>query len=133
MKVETKLFTILALVFLPIAPIYGYLTNWEELLGPTALFLTSMLAGLIAYYLWFTGRKIDPRPEDDEHALIDSAEGEYGFFSPHSWWPLFLGAGAAICFAGLAVEWWLFMVGVLVSVISVVGWTFEYFKGEYAQ
>ena len=45
------------------------------------------------FYLWWTARKLDDRPEDDPAAPISAAEGEYGFFSPHSWWPLPLAGG----------------------------------------
>ena len=35
-------------------------------------------------------------------------------------------------FAGLAVGWWLFIIGAFFAVPSLVGWTFEYWKGEHA-
>ena len=75
---------------------------------------------------WTTG------PEDDPAAPISAAEGEYGFFSPHSWWPLPLAAGAALMFLGLAVGWWLLIIGSVVGGMALIGWTFEYFRGENA-
>ena len=84
------------------------------------------------FYLWWTARKLDDRPEDDPAAPISAAEGEYGFFSPHSWWPLPLAAGAALMFLGLAVGWWLLIIGAVVGGMALIGWTFEYFRGENA-
>ena len=65
-------------------------------------------------------------------APISAAEGEYGFFSPHSWWPLALAASAAVVFLGLAVGWWLVIIGICLTGLATIGWTFEYFRGENA-
>ena len=35
-------------------------------------------------------------------------------------------------FLGLAVGWWLFIIGAFFGIVAIVGWTFEHFKGEYA-
>lgn len=132
MRVESRLFLVLAVFFLPIAPIYGYFTHWQEMVGLIALFLTSMLSALIAFYLTVTGRRFTDRPEDNPSALISEQEGDYGFFSPYSWWPFWLGLTSAICFAGLAVGWWLFIIGAFFGVVALLGWTFEHYQGEYA-
>lgn len=94
--------------------------------------LTALLALLVAFYLRVTARQFTDRPEDNPRALISEQEGDYGFFTPYSWWPLWLGASAAIVFAGLAIGWWLFIIGVSFGVVAICGWTFEHFKGEYA-
>jgi len=112
--------------------IYGTVTHWNEPVGPFGLLLCAGVAALIGFYLWETGRKLDPRPEDDPSALISAAEGEYGFFSPHSWWPLALAASGAVIFLGLAVGWWLVIIGMFLSAFGVIGWTFEYFRGEHS-
>ena len=132
MKVETRLFVVLAVFFLPLGPIYLYFNGGNDLAGPIALFLSSLLAALIAFYLKVTGKQYLNRPEDNPAALISEQEGDYGFFTPYSWWPLWLGASAAVVFAGLAVGWWLFIIGASFGVLAVVGWTFEHYKGEYA-
>ncbi len=132
MKVESKLFVYLAIFFLPIGPIYLYLNNGSDLAGPIALLLTALLSALIAFYLTITGRQFEVRPEDNPSGEISDHEGDYGFFTPYSWWPLWLGASAAICFAGLAVGWWLFIIGAGFGIVSLVGWTFEHYKGEFA-
>jgi hypothetical protein len=79
-----------------------------------------------------TRRKLEVDPSDDPLGEIDDLSGEYGFFSPHSWQPLFLALAAATCFLGLAVGWWLFIIGVFFAIPAVVGWTFEYWKGPHA-
>ena len=132
MKVEYKLFVFISAFFIVVGLIYGMFTKWSEPVGPFGLLLCAGLSALIGFYLWWTGRKLDPRPEDDPLALISDAEGEYGFFSPHSWWPLALGASAAVVFLGLAVGWWLFIIGMSLATLATIGWTFEYFRGETA-
>jgi cytochrome c oxidase subunit IV len=131
-KVEYRLFVIIAAFFAVVAVIYGLATQWNEPVGPVALALCGLLGAMIAYYLWFTGRRLPQRPEDNPLALISEQEGEYGFFSPHSWWPLPLGISGAICFLGLAIGWWLFIIGATMGIVAIVGWTFEYFRGEHA-
>ncbi len=132
MGVEVKLFWMLAAFFLPVGIIYGFATGWSEPVGITGLFLCTLLGSMISYYLWFTARRLERRPEDNPGALIEEQEGDYGFFSPHSWWPLPLAGAAAICFLGLAVGWWLFIIGASAGVVALIGWTFEYYKGEHA-
>lgn len=132
MKVEFKLFVAIGIFFTLVASIYGIATGWNEPVGVFGLYLCTGVSALIGFYLWETGRKLDDRPEDDPLALISAAEGEYGFFSPHSWWPLALAAATAVVFLGLAVGWWLFIIGAFLTAMAVVGWTFEYFRGEHA-
>ena len=132
MKVEYKLFAWICAFFTVVGVIYGVVTDWSEPVGPFGLLLCAGLSALIGFYLWWTGRKLDPRPEDDPLAPISAAEGEYGFFSPHSWWPLALGASSAVVFLGLAVGWWLFIIGMCFAAMATIGWTFEYFRGENA-
>jgi hypothetical protein len=132
MKVEYKLFFGIGGFFGVVGLIYGLVTHWREPVGPLGLFLGAGLSTLIAFYLWETGRKLDPRPEDDPLAPISAAEGEYGFFSPHSWWPLAVAASTAVLFLGLAVGWWLFTMGILLAALATIGWTYEYFRGEHA-
>lgn len=132
MRTETKLFASLIFFFFPIGFIYGTVTHWEEKAGPLALFLTGGFFLMISVFLWWTARKLPHRPEDDPTAEIAEGAGDYGTFSPYSWWPLWLALSGAIVFAGLAVGWWLFIIGAVFLAISVVGWTFEYFHGEHA-
>ena len=45
---------------------------------------------------------------------------------------LVLAFAASICFLGLAVGWWVFYIGAAVSVIALVGWVFEFSRGQHA-
>jgi hypothetical protein len=131
-KIEFKLFLGLAIFFAPIGLIYGIATHWKEPVGPAGLFLSAGLGLMIAFYLNVTARRLPERPEDNPGGEIEEHEGEYGFFSPHSWWPLPLGASAALIFLGVAVGWWIAIIGAAVGVVALVGWTFEYFSGPHA-
>ena len=130
MKVEGWLFAAGFFFFAIAAVIYGLLA--EEPVGTVALAFTAGLAFLVGYYLLFTARRIDPRPEDSKTAEIVDGAGELGVYSPHSGWPLAVAAAAAISFLGVAVGWWLFIIGAGVSVLAVIGLVFEYYRGEPA-
>ena len=132
MKTETTLFGAGVFFFTPLAVVYGIVTSWNEPVGAVALVLTAGLALLIGLFLWITSRRIDPRPEDDGSADISEGAGEQGMFPPFSWWPLPLAASAALAFAGLAVGWWLVGIAAVLGSIALVGWVFEFYRGEHA-
>lgn len=132
MFLETVVFGAGVPVFMIIAAVYGLLTNFTEPVGFIGLLLLAGLAGLVAFFLFITGRTIDARPEDDPLGTIESAAGEYGEFSPHSWWPFVLGLGAAVVFFGVAVGWWISGVGAVIGAIGLVGLIFEFSRGQHA-
>jgi uncharacterized membrane protein len=132
MKIETALFGSGVFFFGPIAVIYGIVTSWNEPVGTSALFLTAGLAALIALYFWLTSRRIDPRPEDDPMGQIADSAGDQGHFPPYSWWPLPLALGAAIIFAAFAAGTWMLFIGAAIGAVALVGWVFEYYRGEHA-
>jgi hypothetical protein len=130
MRVEGWLFLGCA-IFLGVADVF-YWTLSHDPTGSTALALAVGLAFLIGFYVLFTGRRLPKRPEDDVHGEIEQGTGELGFFSPHSWWPLFVGMSAALAAVGVAIGWWLFLIGLLAILLSVIGFVFEYYRGHYA-
>jgi hypothetical protein len=130
MKVEGWLFAAGFFFFAISAVIYGVLA--EEPVGTVALAFTAGLAFLTGYYLLFTARRIDPRPEDSKTAEISEGAGELGFYSPHSWWPLPLAFFAATAFLGIVIGWWLFIIGAIGGGLAVIGLVFEYYRGEPA-
>lgn len=132
MKTEYKLFGILAVFFLVVTPIYAYFTDMQEWVGIVALLLTFLMVTWLFFYLRMTGRKLELRPDDDPEGEIDEQAGDYGFFSPHSWWPLWLALGAAAIFLGVAIGWWLAIIAAPFTAVALVGWVFEYFRGEHA-
>lgn len=132
MFLETVVFGAGVPVFVALAIIYGLLTDFTEPVGFIGLLLLGGLAGLVGFFLFITGRTIDARPEDDPLGTIESAAGEYGEFSPHSWWPFVLGLGAATVFFGVAVGWWISGVGAIIGAIGLIGLIFEFSRGQHA-
>jgi hypothetical protein len=86
----------------------------------------------VAFYSLYTSKRVYPRPEDRLDAEIDEADPEYGFYSPHSWWPLVVALGAAVIVLGLIFAVWLIVFGVALLMLALVGWLFEYYRGEFA-
>ncbi|MBG6217722.1 hypothetical protein IWX75_002180 [Arthrobacter sp. CAN_A6] len=132
MRVETKLFVYLAPFFALVGTVYGVLVEWQEPVGFLGLFLTAGLAGMIGFYLGFTGKRVGLRPEDRLDAEIHEGSGEQGHFSPWSWWPLVLGLASATGFLGLAIGWWILYIGAGLAVVALVGWVYEYSRGDHA-
>jgi hypothetical protein len=130
MRTEGYIFVVLAVFFAIITPVYWYMSY--DPTGTTALALSFGLAFLVAFYLLFTARRMAPRPEDRRDSEIEDGAGEYGFFSPHSWWPLACASAAAVVFLGLVFGWWLFIIGAVFGVIAVLGMVFEYYSGDHA-
>ncbi|MCW2667064.1 MAG: hypothetical protein JWN57_2026 [Frankiales bacterium] len=127
MKVEGYLFLFLAVFFVPVTIIYWIFS--EDPTGTTALALTFGLSSMVAYYLLFTARRMEARPEDRPDAEISEGSGEIGFFSPHSWWPIALAASAMMVGYGLIFGAWVGVIGVTFLIITVFGFLFEYYVG----
>lgn len=132
MKPEYKLFGILAVFFFLVGTIYGLVTQWDEPVGFVTLYLSAGLGLMIAFFLWRTAAKLPPRPEDNLDGEIEDAAGNYGAFTPYSWWPLWLALSASIIFLGVAVGMWIAALGVLVGLVALIGWVFEHYHGEHA-
>jgi hypothetical protein len=129
MKVEGWLFLGCGVFFLGADIVYWYVSH--DPTGSTALALAVGLALLAGFYVLFTGRRLPQRPEDNQEGEIAEGTGEIGFFSPHSWWPLFLGLAAAVAAFGVAIGWWLFLIGMLLVVFTAIGFVFEYYRGAF--
>ncbi|OIV37555.1 cytochrome C oxidase subunit IV [Mangrovactinospora gilvigrisea] len=127
MKFQGKLFIWLAVFLLAVAITYGVWSR--EAAGTTALFLAFALCLFIGYYLWFTARRIDSQPMDNEEGEVADDAGEVGFFSPHSWQPLTLALGGALFFLSVIFGWWLAFFSAPVIILGLFGWVFEYYRG----
>ncbi|HEY4461199.1 MAG TPA: cytochrome c oxidase subunit 4, partial [Streptosporangiaceae bacterium] len=90
------------------------------------------LAFLAGFYVLLTGRRVGLQAQEDLDAEVEDGTGEMGFFSPHSWWPLFVGFSCAVAAAGFAIGWWLFLIGSLMIMFTMIGFVFEYYRGHYA-
>ena len=131
MKVESLIFGLMALFFAIVATVYGLLSH--EVAGTTALVLSGGLALAIGFYLFRLSARFGPRPEDRPDAEISDQAGEFGFYSPNSWWPLPTAASAAIMCLGFAFGWWLTVLGAFMLISSAVGFVFEYYRGYHAE
>ena len=101
-----------------------------EWAGVTALVMTSGLTLITGTFFRFVARRLDTRPEDYEDAEISDGAGELGFYSPHSWWPVFIALSASVTAVGVAL-WlpWLIAAGVCFVLTTAAGLVFEYYTG----
>lgn len=140
MKANTHMFWILAAFFFAISALY---TVWSlvdahhgyvEWVGTLALALCGALFSLIAFFLGSAHHAQGGElPEDIATSDIDDGDSEVGFYSPWSWWPLMVAAGAAVVFLGIAIGAWIAYIGVVLSLVSIVGWTYEYYRGYFGR
>ena len=127
MVTNWRLFGGLSIFYVLITIIYWQVDG--EPLGITGMLLSSFLAGMIGFYLWFTQRRIGSiLPEDRTSAEISDGAGELGFYSPHSWWPLPVALSMCVAGMGLLIGWWLTLIGITVLIVSIVGMVTEYEK-----
>lgn len=138
MKAEARLFLGVAAFCWVAALGYGIWTGLPnsfsqgriEPVGVSALILSGGLLGIPGSFFYFVGRRIDPRPEDRSDAEISEMAGDYGFFSPSSYWPVGLAFSAMICGFALAfVQVWLLIVGIVMLMYTIGGLLFEYYTG----
>jgi hypothetical protein len=148
MRANVILFWILAGFFALATAVYAFWSSIDstsriadahvpvgpEWAGTIALALTAILGAFIAFYLGRVQKEQGGTlPEDRLDANIDDGDAELGFFSPWSWWPIVLAAGAALAFTGLAVGVWITFIGVPLALIALVGWVYEYYRGNFAR
>lgn len=131
MKAAWKLFLFLAGFYAVMTVIYWQLGG--EAVGITAIALSSGLAVMIGYYMWFLDKRNGATlPEDNKLAEISDGAGELGFYSPHSWWPLPVALSMCAAGLGLLIGWWLTLIAVGALLISVMGFVLEYEKPHTA-
>ncbi len=127
MKVSWQLFIGLGVFYILLTIIYWQVGG--ESVGIGGMALAACLAIMIGFYLWFTQKRIGVvLPEDRNDAQISDGAGELGFYSPHSWWPLPVGASMVAMGLGLIIGWWLTLIAVGTLMISIIGMVTEYEK-----
>ena len=128
MKVEARIFSLIAAVFGTVGLTYWFLSH--EPIGTVILLFSGGFGALCGYYLWQTGRRLDgARPEERPDAEISDGEGEIGFFPPHSWWPPLLAGGFALVALGAIFGLWLLITGAVVTLWAVSGFVMQYYSG----
>lgn len=136
MSTTARIFWILSLFFLIVAIAYGFLTSSYEPMGietvgfPAFLMLVG-LSVMIAGVLTINSRRFKNRPEDELNADVEDEAGVQGSFAPYSWWPLFAAIGGAMAFLGVAAGWWILALGMVPTLIGVIGWVMEFSVGKY--
>jgi len=140
MRVNTNLFWILTAFFVVAAIAY---TLWSlgdngwthpEWVGTVGISLSAILSAFLAFYLGRTfAAQGGELPEDRMDADIDDGDAEQGHFSPWSWWPPVLALALALVFLGLAVGVWIAFIGAPIVLIALVGWNYEYYRGNFAR
>lgn len=104
-----------------------------EWAGTIAIGLSGALSVLIAFYLQrIHSSQQAELPEDRLDADIDDGDPELGHFSPWSWWPLMLAGSAALLFLGIAIGPWISFIGAGLLLVSLVGWVYEYYRGNFS-
>lgn len=138
MKTNIVVLWVMAVYFFVLTAVY---TVWAiidtgvvEWIGSITIGLSGILATFIAFYLQVQLRNQGGElPEDRLDADIDDGDPELGFYSPWSWWPVMLAAGAAVAFLGFAVGIWVAFYAIPLALIALVGWTYEYYRGYFAR
>ncbi|WP_066520434.1 cytochrome c oxidase subunit 4 [Curtobacterium ammoniigenes] len=136
MRANINLFWIIAIFFFlsdAIYTIFGVMYyGHPEWVGTVAIGLTGVFGVFIAFYL---GRTLSAQggtlPEDRPDANIEDGDAEQGHFSPWSWWPIMLAGSASICFLGVAAGFWISSIGMALGAVSLVGWVYEYYRGNF--
>ncbi|WP_025133043.1 cytochrome c oxidase subunit 4 [Leucobacter sp. PH1c] len=140
MKSNIVIFWLLTVYFALLATVY---TVWNiidhgriEWSGSTTILLSAGLTAFIAVYLMLVQKKqggvlVEDRLDSD----IDDGDPELGEFSPWSWWPIFLAFSASIVVLGLCIgfNFWLSFITVPLVIVSIVGWVYEYYRGNFAR
>ena len=129
LKVETWLFLGLTGFFALAAVIYGVLAP-AEVVGITALVLTTGLTLIIGTFLLFVSRRLEAaRPEDDDDAEVSDGAGDLGFFSPGSYFPFFLASCVAVfAVAAAYLLVWLMVIAAGFLLWVVCGLVYEYHR-----
>lgn len=130
MKIEAKLFLFGAMFYFLITAIYGFWSRDEA--GITALLFTGVMATLVAVYALYMAKRVGTRPEDDPSADVEDAYPDYGFYSPHSWWPMVIALSAGVVVIGFVFAAWMVILGVIALMYGVFGLVFEYYRGYHA-
>ncbi len=138
MKTNINLFWLLTVFFAALTTIYVLWaivdTGEVEWVGAIAIGLCAVLSLFIGFYLRLVYRNQGGElAEDRLDAGIDDGDAEQGFFPPWSWWPVFLAAAVAIAFLGLSISFWIFAYAVPFALVGLVGWVYEYYRGNFGR
>ncbi|CAM3630832.1 cytochrome c oxidase subunit 4 [Micrococcus flavus] len=132
MKVSAIIFWILGVFFVFAATLYAFWVDWTEWAGIPAIYALAAMSWMIAWYVQSTDKRHGLGPSDDVDGEITEYAGTYGTFAPSSWWPLGVATACALIVTGLAIDWWILLLGVVAGVYFTYGWVYEFSRGKYA-
>lgn len=140
MRTNAIIFYIIGVFFVLAAAGYtvwvGLAEGWDNLewVGTVTLALSAVLAFFVGFYLNITHKAQGGElAQDTMTAEIDDDDPELGHFAPWSWWPMMLAGSIALVFLGLAVGVWVSFFAAPLVAISIVGWTFEFYRNNFAR
>lgn len=138
MKTNIAVLYVLAAYFAVLTAVYTVWAHIEwghtEWVGSIAIALSAVLSIFIAFYLQIQNKNQGGiLPEDRLDAEIDDGDPELGYFSPWSWWPVFLAGGAALAMVGMSVGVWVALYALPLVLVGLVGWTYEYYRGYFGR
>lgn len=140
MKSNIVILWLLTTYFVVISAVY---TVWNisvngrpEWAGSIVILLSAGLTAFIASYLGLVKKKQGGvQIFDRDLSDIDDGDPEIGEFSPWSWWPLFLAFGISVVVLGICIGFmfWLTFFSLPLVLVGVVGWVYEYYRGNFAR
>ncbi|MDM4763980.1 cytochrome c oxidase subunit 4 [Galbitalea sp. SE-J8] len=111
----------------------GGIVSGIDWVGVVGIGLAGVLAALIAFFI---GRAHAAQggelPEDRLDATIEEGDAEQGFFAPWSWWPVLLAGSIGLVFLGVAIGIWISFIGAAIVIVSLIGWQYEFYRGNFA-
>ncbi|MBF4578122.1 cytochrome c oxidase subunit 4 [Frigoribacterium sp. VKM Ac-2530] len=137
MRTNATLFWILAIFFFFMDAVYVIWSLIDvgrvEWAGTMGIGLAGALGVFLAFYMGRShaaqgGELAEDRPD----ANIDDGDPELGHFSPWSWWPIVLAFACGLIFLALAVGMWIIYIGGALVAVALVGWVYEYYRGNFA-
>lgn len=123
MKASARIFTVLGSCAVVAAIVFPILSH--EAAG-------SMMLGVFALAMLYLARELY-RGASTDRADDGEAQAQVGpeHVFPSSWWPVVLALGVALTAAGLVFTPVLIVEGIVIFVIAVAGWLFQYVEAAH--
>lgn len=106
--------------------------DWVEWVGIVGMVLFGILVFFLVFY--FGCMYVVQGGEglfDLWDVNIDDGDFEMGIFSLWSWWLFVVVFGLVLMFLGVVVGIWIIFIGVLIVVVVIIGWYYEYYCGNF--
>lgn len=124
MKNEALLFTGVAAFFAIVTACYVSFSR--DTAGNTALVVSFLMSGLIAFFLWVQYLRHGSRAQDRPEASVREGAGPLAFFPPRSYYPVLTALGTAVAGFGVIFGTWLFLIGIGITAPGVAGFVFQH-------